>query len=216
MGFFNIFKKKGEDTTQPTIETSPQTNNPTTTKSVDEKATFEIPDFSEEDLDFDLGIDEFMPKENENPLEELKEDSQIQIPDQLQELEEQNPLESEEPQEQLNTPAPKESFQENQEEEFELPEIEITENQQEPFEEEIELPVFEEKEQSTPVFLEREKLGKIQIHSRQINQDLKDQILLLKNIHEDNDTELKLYSDINKEYEDIQHNLLYIDQKLFG
>jgi len=44
-----------------TAKTLQAPTKPTTTQEVQQEHTFEIPDFSEEDLDFDLGLEEFTP-----------------------------------------------------------------------------------------------------------------------------------------------------------
>ncbi len=61
---------KSENREQTKEKSEKESEENKTTKLVDKEASFEIPDFSEEDLDFDLGMDEFMPEEKEQDTSE--------------------------------------------------------------------------------------------------------------------------------------------------
>lgn len=66
MGIFSGFGKKSKDSTQnaPKFDKPPEPR-PSTLHEAG-KSTFEVPDFTENDLDFDLGLDEFAPQELTN------------------------------------------------------------------------------------------------------------------------------------------------------
>jgi hypothetical protein len=65
---FNFFGKKNklQEPQQPPGLTDKSNLAPASTKVEDDVASFEIPDFTEDDLDFDLGISEFMPEPDAN------------------------------------------------------------------------------------------------------------------------------------------------------
>ncbi len=214
MGFLDLFKKKQKEEQKPAENTNVEQQGGMTTKSMDEKATFEIPDFSEEDLDFDLGLDDFLPegKEEETEFDELKEG----LDEKVEEIPEEDDSQKE-------TKA-----------EFELEDLAAGEEEKGEAEIEVdedftfddlpeELPVFETKEEhielkevTKPVFLEKQPFLRVLSLSKQITEDVKDEITIMKNADSTNETEMKIYEDMAKNYDDMQHSLLYIDEKLFG
>lgn len=200
MGFLGLFgKKKTEEEKEITPPSEDKKSDVTTTTSVDENASFEIPDFSEEDLDFDLGVEDFVPEE-QSILEESQEDEHKEFRDYFKFEESQDKIEKPE------------------ETDFNLQELEEVE----------ELPLFDLKSESSDikeipassknkiVFLERIPYTRMIALSKKINVDVSEEIELIIQTHKTNDQEIKIHEELKKELDDIQHDLLYIDQKLFG
>ncbi|MCF7871600.1 hypothetical protein K9L97_01070 [Candidatus Woesearchaeota archaeon] len=87
MGFFGFGKKKeenkttSENTQQPKLSPLNTPLNPQKTTTVnDENASFQVPDFSEDDLDFDLDVNEFLPemdKETQIDSNQIKEQQDL-------------------------------------------------------------------------------------------------------------------------------------------
>ena len=217
MGFLDLFKKKQKEEPKPAENTNVEQQGGMTTKSMDEKATFEIPDFSEEDLDFDLGLDDFLPegKEEETEFDELKEGLDEKVEEIPEEDDSQKELRDQFNFDEIPTADVEEQKGGDEKEEIdedftfdELPE---------------ELPVFETKEEhielkevTKPVYLEKQPFMRVLSLSKQITEDVKDEITIMKNADSTNETEMKIYEDMAKNYDDMQHSLLYIDEKLFG
>ncbi|MFT4261656.1 MAG: hypothetical protein ACMXX9_04460 [Candidatus Woesearchaeota archaeon] len=237
MGFLDLFKKQNAETkTEEDIkppaqgELEPLDN---TTKSVDENASFEIPDFSEEDLDFDLGIEDFMPEDK--PMMEDQKESELDKPLQDhnqfrdffqfeggQELQtDPNSQYSDIALEDTNSEILEENSATEQEvNDFDLPKIEVEQKEELPL---FELEQKEEKESNIQsysdqkiVFLERHKYADIIDLQIDMKLELVDQIGSVLKSQKLPKLELNIYEDIKEQLDSIQHSLLYIDKKLFG
>ena len=239
MGFFNIFKKNKKKEldaglSEKSLDDRAKEATSTTT-SEDGNATFEIPDFSEEDLDFDIGQEDFMPKEEakaENSLEDLKEieksssedESKTEIDSKKENILNQELEDHKDIREYFlygnKSQEDSEERSEQSTSDFELPAFDEVEVENLPGFETDELPVFDEKstknEVIKPVFLSSTPYSTILSTNLEIIGVVKDQQKLMSQSEFTNNKEKKVCLEIHKEYEDIQHNFLYMEQKLFG
>jgi hypothetical protein len=207
MGFLGLFgKKKNEEDAIITPPLEEPKSEVKTTTSIDENASFEIPDFSEEDLDFDLGVEDFVPEE-----QSMLDQEETQGGGDHKDFRDYFKFEESPSKIEKETSDETEFDIPSLEEAEELPIFEITE----------EIPLQVEEIQKVtldikPVFLERKPYTRILSLVKKINSDVAEEITIMDQAHKTNDQEIKIHEEIKKELDDIQHNLLYTDQKLFG
>ncbi len=174
----------------PSLEEKPLEKN--TTKLVDKDASFEIPDFTEEDLDFDLGLDEFVPEEQkEEPPEETPPEYEKELPSfEIKKTEEKEDEDDEE--------LPGFDLEKKEEEEVKE---KITEN---------EIP-----EDVKSIFVESTNYIKICALKNDLKAKSQKDKSLTEEIHESHDWEMNTLNKANDALEDMKQSLLYVDRKLF-
>lgn len=188
-----------KDSSQEQNQSQDQSQNEST-KVVDKNASYEVPDFSEDDIDIDLGIDGFTPDET----------SEDDVQDQNMS----------EPAEDQIAGEPEENQMAEGMEEEQVKEKNLEEQDNHPKKEgdRKSLPTFEEttgKQMPEAIFLERKEFISLIVY--------KDKVLqLFKSRNSDMDKAQKVYQDQNKYIKQIRENLekvktdlLNIDNKIF-